>query len=123
MADQRSIVMLGFNFASCAFAYRRLEQGLSQAVSAFSSFRREYIGKVIKADQCAQEEIGIAANDADHFISNLRATWKFIQEAGLKLTMHKCHFGATEVDFLGRTITLQSVKPQRQIVQNFLEKI
>ena len=27
------------------------------------------------------------------------------QEAGLKLTMHKCHFGAKEIDFLGRTIT------------------
>ena len=85
---------------------------------------REYLDKVIKADQCAQyvDDFGIAANDADHFIANLRATFKFIQEAGLKLTMHKCYFGATEIDFLGRTITSQGVKPQKQNVQNFLEK-
>ena len=36
--------------------------------------------------------------------------------------MHKSHFGATEIDFLGRTITSHGVKPQRQNVQNFLEK-
>ena len=102
-------------------SYRRLAQGLSRALSAFSSFMREYLDKVIKADQCARymDNIGIAANDADHLIANLRATFKCIQEAGLKLTMHKCLFGATEIDFLGRTITSQGVKGQKQ---NFLEK-
>ena len=124
MADQRSIEMLAFNFASRTFAYRRLAQGLSRSLSAFSSFMREYLDKVIKADQCAQyvDDIGIAANDVDHLMTNLRATFKCIQEAGLKLTMHKCHFGAKEIDFLGRTITPQGVKPQKQNVQNFLEK-
>ena len=121
MANQRSIEMLAFNFACRTFAYRHLAQDLSRAQSAFSSFMRECLDKVIKADQCAQyvDDIGIAANDADHLIANLRAG---SQEAGLKLTMHKCHFGATEIDFLGRTITPQGVKPQRQIVQNFHEK-
>ena len=124
MADQRSIEMLAFNFASRTFAYRRLAQGLSRSLSAFSSFLREYLDKVIKADQCAQyvDDIGIAANDVDHLMTNLRATFKCIQEAGLKLTMHKCHFGAKEIDFRGRTITPQGVKPQKQNVQNFLEK-
>ena len=67
MADQRSIEMLAFNFASRTFAYRRLAQGLSRALSAFSSFMREYLDKVIKADQCAQyvDDIGIAANNAE----------------------------------------------------------
>ena len=107
MADQRSIEMLAVNFASCTFAYRGLAQGLSRALSAFSSFMREYLDKVIKADQCTQyvDDIGIAANDADHLIANLRATSKCIQEAGVELKMHKCHFGATEIDFFGGTIT------------------
>ena len=116
--------MLAFNFASRTFAFLRLAQGLSRSLSAFSSFIREYLDKVKKADQCTQyvDDIGIAANDADHLIAKLRATFICIQEAGLKLTMHKCHFGAMEIDFLGRTITSQGVKPQRQNVQNFFEK-
>ena len=124
MADQRSIEMLAFNFASRTFAYRRLAQGLSRALSAFSSFMREYLDKVIKADQCAQyvDDIGIAANNATQLINNLRATFECIRTAGLKLTMHKCHFGAKEIDFLGRTITPEGVRPQRPRVQNFLEK-
>ena len=36
--------------------------------------------------------------------------------------MHKCHFGATEIDFLGRTITPEGVKPQKERVTQFLEK-
>ena len=41
MADQRSVEMLAFNFPSRTFAYKRLAQGLSRSVSAFSSFMRE----------------------------------------------------------------------------------
>ena len=124
MADQRSLEMLAFNFASRIFAYRRLAQGLSRALSVFSSFMRDYLDRVIKADQCAQyvDDIGIAANDTEHLIKNLRATFECIREAGLKLTMHKCHFGATEIDFLGRTITTEGVKPQKESITNFLEK-
>ena len=101
MADQRSIEKLAFNFANRTFAYRRLAQGLSRVLSAFSSFMREYLDRVIKADQCAQnvDDIGIAANDANHLITTLRATFECIRKAGLKITMHKCHFGAKEIEF------------------------
>ena len=107
MADQRSIEMLAFNFASRTFAYKRLAQGLSRALSAFSSFMREYLDKVIKADQCAQyvDDIGIAANSVTQLIRNIRAVFECIKQAGLKLSIDKCHFGVTEVEFLGRTNT------------------
>ena len=36
--------------------------------------------------------------------------------------MHKCHFGATEIVFLGRTINPEGVKPQKERITNFLEK-
>ena len=84
---------------------------------------REYLDKVIKADQCAQyvDDIGIAATDAEQLIKNIRATVQCIRDAGLKLTKHKRHFGATEIDFLGRTIAPVGVRPQRPRVQTFLE--
>ena len=109
MADQRSIEMLAFNFASRTFAYKRLAQGLSRALSASSSFMREYLDKVIKADQCAQyvDDIGIAANSVTQLIRNIRAVFECIRQAGLKLFIDKCHFGVTEIEFLGRMITPQ----------------
>ena len=76
---------------------------------------REYLDKVNKADQCAHyvDDIGKAANDVEQLINNPRATFQCIQKAGLKLTRHKCHFGATETDFLGRNITPVGVTTQR----------
>ena len=83
MADQRSMKLLAFFFASRRFAYRNLAQGLSRALSTFSSFMRGYLDRVIKADQCAQyvEDISIIANDADQLIKQLRATFECIREA------------------------------------------
>ena len=125
MADQQSIELLAFNFASKTFAYRRLAQGLSRSLSAFSSFIREYLDPVIKADQCAQhvDGSGIAANTPEQLIKNLRTVFQCLRKAGLKLSMAKCHFGVQEVDFLGRTITTKGVAPHKQKITKFFEKV
>ena len=75
MADQRSIEMLAFNSASRNFAYKRLVQELSRAQSEFSSFMRELLDKVIKADKCTQyvDVIGIAPNSVTQLVHNIRA--------------------------------------------------
>ena len=125
MADQRSVEMLAFNFASRTFAYRRLAQGLSRSVSALSSFMREYLDPVGKADQCAQyvEDIGIAANNATDLTRNIRAVFKCIRNAGLKLAIEKCNFGVREVEFLGRTFSSEGLLPHSHKFQNFLSKL
>ena len=99
MVDQRSVEMLAFNFASRPFAYKRLAEGLSRSVSAFSSFMREYLDPVVKADQRAQyvDDIGIAANNAMDLTRNIRSVFKCIRQAGLKLTIERCHFGVRQV--------------------------
>ena len=125
MADQRSVEMLAFNFASRIFAYKRLAQGLSRSVSAFSSFMREYLDPVVKADQCAQyvDDTGIAANNVTDLTRNIRAVFKCIRQAGLKLTIEKRHFGVRKVEFLGRTISPEGISPQARKIQNFLAKL
>ena len=91
MADQRSVEMLAFNFASRTFDYKRLTQGLSRSASAFSSLMREYLDPVVKTDQCAQyaDDIGIAANNVTELTRNTRAVFKCIRQAGLNLTIEK----------------------------------
>ena len=125
MADQQSIELPAFNFAIRTFAYRRLAQGLSRSLSTFSSFIREYLEPVTKADQCAQyvDDIGIATNTPEQLIKNLRAVFQCLLKAGLKLSMTKCHFVVQEVDFLGRTITTKEVDHQKQKTAKFLEKV
>ena len=123
--DQRSVEMLAFIFASRTFTYKRLAQGPSTSVSAFSRFMREVFDPVFKADQCAHnvDDIGIAANNATDLARNIRTVFKTIRQAGLKLTNEKGHFGVRQVEFLGRTISSEGVSPQSHKIQNFLSKL
>ena len=86
---------------------------------------REYLDPVVKADQCAQyvDDIGIPANNATDLTRNIRAVFKCIRQAGLKLTIEKCHFGVRQVEFLGRTISPEGISPQARKIQNFLAKL
>ena len=84
----------------------------------------ENLDRVIKEDQCAKyvDDIGIPAYDADGLNKILRATFECIRDSGLKLTMHWFHFGTTEIANLGRTITPEGVKPQKEQTTTFMEK-
>ena len=86
---------------------------------------REYLDPVVKADQCAQyvDDIGNAANTATDLTRNIRAVFKCICQAGLKLTIEKSYFGVRQVEFLGRTISSEGVSPQSHKVHNFLNKL
>ena len=57
----------------------------------FPVFICEYLDPVVKADQCAQyvDDIGIAANNATDLTPNIRAVFKCVCQAGLKLTIEK----------------------------------
>ena len=85
----------------------------------------EYLDPVVKADQCAQyvDDIGIAANNVTDLTRNIRAVFKCIRQAGLKLTNEKYHFGVRQVEFLGRTISPEGISPQARKIQNFLDKL
>ena len=91
--------------------------------SAFSSFSREFRVSVIKTNQWAQhvDDFGIAANNPQHLIKNLRAVFHCLRKAGLKLSMAKSHFGVQELDFLGHTMTTKGVARQKQKVTDFFE--
>ena len=125
MADKKSVELLAFNFASRTFAYLRLAQGLRRSLSSFSSFMREYLDRVIKADKCAQyvDDIGIATHNAEELKTNLREVFQCVREAGLRLTMAKCQFGAKEVQILGRTVSPEGIAPQDQKIQKYLQKL
>ena len=118
----KSVELLEFNFASRAFTYLRLAQVLSRSLSSFSSSMREYLDRIVKADKCAQyvDDIGIATHYAKELKTNLRDVFQCVREAGLRLTMAKCQFGAKKVEFLGRTVSPEGIALQADKITNFL---
>ena len=88
-------------------------------------FHTRIIGHPHQKNQCAQYvyDIGNAANRVTQLCINIRAVFECIRNAGLKLSMSKCHIGVKQVDFPGRTITPQEVSPQVYKVKDFLAKL
>ena len=61
MADDLSVQLLAFNFASRDFAYNCLAQGLNISVTGFSSFVKHYLVTCLAANVCTQLMDDIAA--------------------------------------------------------------
>ena len=125
MADEQSIQLLAFNFASRTYAFKRLAQGLSRSVSAFSSFMRQNLDPVITADKCFQyvDDIGVGAHDLPDMLEKLSAVFTCIRESGMKLATDKCAFGLKEIQFLGNTITSEGLTPIKQKIATFLRTL
>ena len=49
--------------------------------------------------------------------------FKCICQAGLNLTIEKCHFGVRQVEFPGRTISPERISPQAKKIQNSPDKL
>ena len=122
MVDQRSVELPTFSFATKTFVHRRLAQGFSKSVSGFSSFVRQYLDPVVRADHCAQcvDEIGIAATNA---MDLTREVSESIRQARLKFTIEKCHFGGRQNEFPDRTFSSHRILPQNNKIQNFPQKL
>ena len=62
MADDGSVQLLAFNFASRTYAYKCLDQGLNKSVAGFSSFIRHYLDPCLASGNCTQfiDDIGKA---------------------------------------------------------------
>ena len=125
IADPRWVEKLAFNFAGRTFAYRRFAQSLSRYVSAFSSFLREYLDPVVKADQndLYVDDIRIVPNEVTDLTCNIRAVFKCIRQARLKLAIEKCHFVVSQVEFLGITISSDGVSAQSHKIHRFTRKL
>ena len=84
----------------------------------------EYLDPVVKADHCAQnlDDNRFAAKSAKDLTRNIRAVFKCVRQAGLKLTIEKRHFGVRQSEFLGRTIPPEGISTQAQNIRSFFDK-
>ena len=125
MADEKSIQLLAFNFASRTYAYKCLAQGLSKSVTGFSSFIRHYLDPCLAANICTQymDGIGSAVKNFDELIPNLRKIFECIRKSGLKLSPDKCEIGTQKIKFLGKYITPAGVSTENSKIEKFLKNL
>ena len=122
MAGDLSVQLLAFNFASRTFAYNCLAQGLNKSVTGFSSFVKHYLDPCLAANVGTQfmDDIAAGVNNFDEVIPALRKIFDCLRESSLKLSVHKCEFGTTKIDYLGSTINLKGISPESAKIEKFL---
>ena len=119
MADDRSVQLLAFNFASRTYAYKCLAQGLSKSMTGFSAFIHHYLDPCLAANFCTQymDDIGSAVKNFDELIPNLRKIFECIRRSGLKLSPVKCKIGTHKIKFLGKYITPDGVSTENSKIE------
>ena len=123
MADDRSVQLLAFNYASRTYAYKCLAQGLSKSVTGFSAFISHYLDPCLAANICTQymDDIGKAVKNFDELIPNLRKIFECIRRSGLKLSPGKRKIGTQKIKFLGNYITPDGVSTESSKKEKFLK--
>ena len=121
MADDLSVQILAFNFASRKFAYNCLAQSLNKSVKGLISFVKHCLEPCLAANVCTQimDDIAAGVHKFDE-IPALRKIFDCLRESGLKLSTHKCDFGTTKIDYLGSTITPKRISPESAKLEKFL---
>ena len=125
MADELSIQLLAFNFGGRIFAFKRLAQGLNRSPTAFSACVNKHLHACVASDRCFVyfDDLGSGAIDGDALIENLEQIFIKIKSLGFKLSIEKCEFGIPEINFLGHTITGDSIKPNKDNLEKFLKTV
>ena len=75
-------------------------------------------------DTCAlayMDDVLVFSRTLDEHISHLRQVFQKISEFGLKMSLDKSVFAMTEIEFLGRIITRDGIKPDPKKIQKIAE--
>ena len=116
VADDLSVQLLAYNFASRTFAYNCLAQGLSKSFKGLSSFVKHYFDPCLAANVCTEfmDDISAGLNGFVDMIPSLREIFDCLRELGFKLSEHSCEIGTTKIDYLSNTITPKELHPKVQ---------
>ena len=125
MTDPLSVQLLAFNFASRRIADQRLARELNRAVTGFSAFVRNYLEPCFSASICTQfmDDIGCRVDSPEQLLPYLRQNFQCLRRSGLKLSPEKRVFGSEQVSFLGKVITKEGLKPEKEKIEKVLRTL
>uniref|UniRef100_A0A3B3RQE8 ribonuclease H n=1 Tax=Paramormyrops kingsleyae TaxID=1676925 RepID=A0A3B3RQE8_9TELE len=108
--DNEAADLLTINTHRGLFRARRLQFGVSTAVSIFQRFMDTLLAG-IPGVQRYLDDILISGKTMEEHNARLRAVLKCFAEAGLRLKKEKSIFAATQVEFLGFHVDKDGIKP------------
>eukprot|EP00210_Caulerpa_lentillifera_P001007 g970.t1 len=103
--------LTGFTTGKASYCYQRMPFGLMNAPSTFSRAIRLVLQPTEERDcvSCFMDDCCVYSCSFDRHLDDLTATLKALHVGGLRLNIHKCHFGYASVTFLGYQLSKQGI--------------
>lgn len=104
-----------------AYWWRVLPQGLKVSAAAFQARMNEVLKEHGAYARVYIDDIIVFSKSKDEHHLHLRRVIDSIVKAGLKISMHKCHFYKSEVKMLGHVVSAGKVSPSKDRVKSLKE--
>ena len=113
MADDVSMRLLAFNFASRTYAYKCFAQGINKSVTGFSCFIKHYLDPCLASGNCTQfmDDIGYTVTDFGQFVQSLREKFISLSLSGLKTSPKKYELATDTKKIPGNNICAEGILP------------
>ena len=115
--DEESSKLLTFNTPFGRYKFLRLPFGIHSALEMCQQQISQVIEGIAKAANL-QDDIIVWGNTREELHQSLKEVLYKVQKSGVKLNLSKCKFEATEVSYLGHSLSEAAVKPDPRINQS-----
>jgi len=95
------------------FSWTVSTMGLKTSPGAFSRLM-EHVMKEVDKTVTYIDDVIVAGETEDELLRNVNAALRQLRKFNLKLNIHKCVFGAKEVDYLGYRISADGARPGKE---------
>ena len=102
------------------FRYKRLPFGLANAPSIFTKAMRQLLANCKGVDYYL-DDVLVSGKDKTEHDQNLAALKKVLAKNKVTLNDQKCVFAASEIDFLGRSISAGTISPPKRPLEAIVE--
>ena len=99
-----------------AYQWRKLPMGLANSAQSYQRWMDSLLDG-LENTFCYLDDILVWGKDERQHMATLRSLFERLQDAGLSLSLKKCKFGVSSVDFLGYKVDKTGILPLEKKVQ------
>lgn len=122
--EESSIEKTAFVTPDGHFEYLRMPFGLANAPAVFQRAINKALGTLKdKTALVYMDDVLIPSSTVEEGIKNLDLVLKALTQSGFSLNIEKCKFLKTEIEYLGREVSVEGIRPGKSKIEALVKSI
>ncbi|XP_055908582.1 uncharacterized protein K02A2.6-like [Eupeodes corollae] len=122
--EESSIEKTAFVTPDGHFEYLRMPFGLANAPAVFQRAINKALGTLMdKTALVYMDDVLIPSSTVEEGIKNLDLVLKALTQSGFSLNIEKCKFLKTEIEYLGREVSVEGIRPGKSKIEVLVKSI